>query len=220
MDGKYSETLEMLAATMAHEVKNPLALIQANIDLLELCDEEKRFTKTYKIIREEIRKANGMLSGFIALIHDVYRFDEDIAIYDIVMNVAESYIQSFQNNIDIQVSCKDKNLHFKGNFQLFSICVSNIIKNAVEAIDGAGFIRIIVKDEDDAISVEVADSGGGISEEALAHINNGQSYTSKRDGTGSGIHICKSIIRQHGGSYEIRNGAHGGCIVTLRTPKR
>ena len=216
----YSETLEMLAATMAHEVKNPLALIQANIDYLELCDDERKHTKNYSVMREELNKANGMLSGFIALIHDVYKFDENIAIYDVVMHVAESYGRSLHKNISIQVSCQDQNLYFKGNFQLFTICVSNVIKNAAEAIaDAGGRIRITVTDDDGVINIETADNGAGLSEAVLDSIRKGRPYTSKPNGSGSGINICRSIIRQHGGSYDIKNGQHGGCVVTIRIPK-
>jgi len=221
---EHAETVGMLAATIAHEVKNPLALILANIDFLELCDEEKKFSKNYAVMREELKKTNVMLAGFMELLHDACKFDEDIAMYDIVMNVAENYKRSLSKRLSIHVACEDKNLHFKGNFQLFTICLSNVIKNAAEAIeaskkDGKGVIDIVVMDENDAIRVEVKDSGTGISEEAMTHINAGKPYTTKTSGGGIGINICRNIIRQHGGSYEIKNGIGGGCVVTLRAPK-
>jgi signal transduction histidine kinase len=219
-NSKYIDTIEMLAATVAHEVKNPLSLIRANIDYIELCDKEKKFAHNYNVMKNELQKAQDMLVRFIELIRVIYKFDEEVAVYDVIMTVIENYRGKLtgQNDIAFNVACPDKNLNFEGNFQLFSMAMSNVLKNAVEALDSGGLVDISVFCDAENIKITIKDSGPGLSEEALEGINSGTGYTSKRFGSGIGINICRNIIHEHYGTFEIGNAPDGGCLVTITVP--
>ncbi len=219
-DHLYSETIEMLAATIAHEVKNPLALIMANVDYIQLCDKDKKFEKNTQIMKSELKKTNEMLLGFIELIKAAYRFDEDIAMYDVVMHVVENYKKRHDTGLSFQVDCAgpDKNAYFKGNQQLFAMAVSNVVKNSIESMGGKGDIHMAITQEEGKVRLSVQDNGPGLSPEALAQIAKGEKFTSKADGSGIGVDISRKIIARHEGEYAIANASTGGCLVTITVP--
>ncbi len=217
-DERHYETIEMIAATLAHEVKNPLSLIQANIDYIELCDVEHKYSNNYRIIKQELKRTNEMLGGFIELINLAYNYDEEMAIYDIVMQVAENYKQITNKIILFTVSCRNKNLYIRGNAQLFTMALSNIIKNSIEAIEDSGEIKINIDTDGSVAIIKIEDTGRGLSPEVIEKIKNSQSYSTKTFGSGIGINICKQILTQHNGTYSIENCENGGCVVTIDVP--
>ncbi|MDR1066245.1 MAG: HAMP domain-containing histidine kinase [Clostridiales bacterium] len=220
--GEYIDTIEMLAATMAHEVKNPLSLIRANIDYIELWDKEKRLANNCRVIKGELQKAQDMLVRFIDLIRIIYKFDEEVTVYDVIMNVVENYRDKLNGVVSFNVDCSDKNLHFEGNFQLFSIALSNILKNSVEAASSGanvGEIDIAAFRDDENIKITIKDNGPGLSAEALEGIKSRSGYTSKQFGSGVGISICQNIIHEHYGDFSIENASENGCVVTITVPE-
>ena len=209
------ETLEMIAATIAHEVKSPLSLVQANIDFLRLMDETPEHRKHYDIITRELRKANELVMDFLGLVKMAHKTDEDVEIYDVLMSTVESY--QCAANVSIYVECPDKNLYVKGNRLMLSWVVSNILKNSLEAVDNNGVIKIFVYEGRGTVVMEFLDNGCGISPDRLELINQGRAVSSKPYGSGVGISICKNILTEHGGAYDIKN-ISGGCLVRINLP--
>ncbi|MCL2852386.1 MAG: HAMP domain-containing histidine kinase [Defluviitaleaceae bacterium] len=209
------ETLEMIAATIAHEVKSPLSLVQANVDFLRLMDGDPENRKRYDIISRELRKANELVLDFLGLVKLAYKTDEEIEVYDVLMNTVESYEGA--GNVSIYVECPNKNLYVKGNRMMLSWVVSNILKNSLEAVSENGIIKIFVYEGRDTVVVEFLDNGCGISPERLEQLNQGRVVSSKPHGSGVGISICKNILAEHGGAYDIRN-INGGCLVRINLP--
>ncbi|MEK0336878.1 MAG: ATP-binding protein, partial [Nitrosopumilus sp.] len=81
---------------------------------------------------------------------------------------------------------------------------SNILNNAVHALDGQGEINVTVFSDSDFMIIQVMDSGFGIPKENLEKIFEPM-FTTKKTGTGLGLLICKSIVEQHGGSISVSN---------------
>lgn len=211
------ETIEMIAATIVHEVKNPLALIQAHIDLLQLQDKDKLYKKNYDIIQKEIRKANELLKDLMNIARFSYRFNEDVELYDVIKEQTDSFEEAY-GAIDFRLYCPDKNLYFEGNRQLFSWVVSNVLKNAVEAMEGKGIVEISVTQEAEKAVVLIKDSGAGFSMEAEDKLKEGGSFTTKANGSGAGLPLCRNIIAEHGGTFIIENGKNPGAVVTITLP--
>ena len=213
------ETLEMIAATIAHEVKTPLSLVQANIDFLRLVDNSPENNKRYDIIARELKRANELVLDFFDLIRLACNLDEEIAVYDVLMDTVERY-RSASSTV-IHVECKNKNLYAKGNRQMLSWVISNILKNSLEAVSEEGVIRIFVYEGRGAMVLEFLDNGCGISPEKLEILSQtripSRAASSKPYGTGIGISICKNIIADHGGTYDIRN-INDGCLVRISLP--
>ncbi len=82
--------------------------------------------------------------------------------------------------------------------------MSNILNNAVHALDGQGEIDVTVSTDSNFVTIQVRDSGPGIPKENLEKIFEPM-FTTKKTGTGLGLVICKSIVEQHGGSISVSN---------------
>jgi len=209
------ETLEMIAATIAHEVKSPLSLVQANVDFLRLVDENPEHKKRYDTISKELRRANDLVIDFFDLVKLACKLDEEVEIYDILMDTVESY--EGIENVSIYVECPNKNLYVQGNRMMLSWVVSNILKNSLEAVPAGGVIKIFVYEGRDTVVVEFLDNGCGISPERLELINQGRTVSNKPNGSGVGITICRNILNEHGGAYDIKN-MQNGCLVRINLP--
>ncbi|MBA3003940.1 MAG: two-component sensor histidine kinase, partial [Desulfurivibrio sp.] len=95
----------------------------------------------------------------------------------------------------------------------------NILNNAIDAIGNGGSVTISSSLSEEQLAVEFADSGPGLSEEALKKVFD-PFFTTKKSGSGTGIglSISYSIIERLGGRIEVRNGRQGGCIFRVTLP--
>jgi len=93
--------------------------------------------------------------------------------------------------------------------------MSNLVKNASQAIEGNGKISIRIIDKKDNVFIEIEDSGSGIPESVLPKIFE-PLFTTKQSGTGLGLASCNSIVERHGGALTVRNNP---TVFTIRLPK-
>ena len=82
--------------------------------------------------------------------------------------------------------------------------MSNLLNNAVQAIDGQGEINVAISSDSEFVTILVRDSGSGIPDDLFEKIFEPM-FTTKKTGTGLGLVICKSIVEQHGGSISVSN---------------
>jgi len=101
--------------------------------------------------------------------------------------------------------------------------VLNLVINAIDAIEGNGYVRVRVARNDDTSTgeeeaiIEVSDNGRGISEADLSRIFN-PFFTTRSGGTGLGLPAVRRILRAHGGSVEVQSTVGQGSTFTLRLP--
>jgi len=95
---------------------------------------------------------------------------------------------------------------------------NNIIKNAVESMDGGGTLTVVVRrDAGGQAEVSFADTGAGIDPENLDEVFN-PLFSTKVKGIGFGLSIAKTIIDKHGGTIEARSEPGNGAVFTIRLP--
>jgi len=223
---KSQENIEQIAAIMMHELKSPLALISANVDYLELCDEDKKFLRNYSVVKSEVEKANRILNDFISVLNGAGNSSKKIGICEIISEIIESYIATYGNDITFSFDFKaDKNIEdFIADKMAYTIVFGNTIKNAIESIKvsdkkNSGSINIISGFEKSKIVLKVIDNGVGLSDAELSLLNTGEPFTTKEKGSGVGVNICKKIMKELGGSYSISNNKFKeGCIVEIIIP--
>lgn len=97
--------------------------------------------------------------------------------------------------------------------------LANILKNACEAVEGCDVRRITISSarEADTLVLRIEDSGPGLSDYALARVFE-PLFTTKEDGIGLGMPICKTIVEAHGGTLWAESPARGGAIFNLSLP--
>ncbi len=223
MNQEHFITMEMVAATLVHEVKNPLSLLEANVDYMALCDEEKKYKKNYDSMKVEIRKAAELLTQFIhlfqAMEQDGETDTEKTNLAELIDQAARDYEEIPGKNIAVLKNFGAYPLYFRGGKRLFGLMLSNVFKNAAEAIPSEGRIEISASSEHGQISLTIADDGCGIPAERLAQLNAGVSVTSKVYGTGLGTKICRCALAECGGTYRLESEEGKGTTVHITIPE-
>jgi len=214
MEKEQQITMEMIAATLVHEVKNPLALLEAHVDFMALCDEEKKFQKNYTSMKSEIKKTAALLTQFINFFQATEESDEALDLAGLIERVVGDYENIPGKNIIVRKNL-ERPLPFFGNRRMFEIVFSNIIKNSVEAIDGNGVIEISASSDGGRIELTFSDNGRGIPALMLERLNAGASETSKLNGTGLGTKICRRAVADCGGTYSLESVEGSGATVRI-----
>jgi len=207
-----------VARRIAHEIKNPLTPIQLSAERLrrkygkQIVDDSGVFEQcTDTIVRQvdDIRRMVDEFSRFARMPKPV------IAADDVADTVRQSVflLRVGNSEIDIDVEIAEDPMLARFDRRLISQALTNIIKNAAEAISavpvaelGKGSIRVFASREGDNIAIDVVDNGIGLPKENRSRLF--EPYVTTREkGTGLGLAIVGRIIEDHGGSIELRDAA-------------
>ncbi|MDR1913978.1 MAG: HAMP domain-containing histidine kinase [Clostridiales bacterium] len=212
--GEDQETFEEIAATIAHEIKNPLALALANLDIIKISDIDGQFKKNCAVIEKELFKINQLV---LDLIHIARSDDPDVefdlsAMLDEVINEYRHMYESI--NFE---STSVSQILFTGLPKKIRLIFTNILNNAVDAVSDGGRIRLETEIEPYSIKISIKDNGRGISDSDLINM---KFYTTKTNGTGMGLHYCRTTAAHYGGRFTIQNLPEGGCVAIVELPKK
>ncbi|WP_157747818.1 PAS domain-containing sensor histidine kinase [Cohaesibacter sp. ES.047] len=221
-----------VARRIAHEIKNPLTPIQLSAERLR-----RRYGK--KVADDDRKVFDQCVNTIVRQVGDIGRMVDEFSSFarmpkpvfepgDLSEVVKQSVFLIEVANHDITFET-DLPEEMPGSFdhRLLSQAMSNIVKNATEAISGrdggedrdeeAGKVLVVATVEDDTYCVRVIDNGIGFP------VNNRQRLlepymTTREKGTGLGLAIVRKILNEHGGSIQLRDAAevsdfeHGACI--------
>jgi len=211
----------LVAAEIAHEINNALANIETALFIvnnIQTGEDYKR--QIMKDINEEIERMSGIVTDIL----DVYR-SEDPAIQAVDINEEISKVINITKRRlrgkAVTISSK-----LEKGLPLISCCpghmkqiLLNFIKNAEEAMASTKIKSILISTENDgrAVRISVKDSGCGMSSEVLANLFTPR-FTSKANGSGFGLSICKQILEKYKGEIKVVSQAGSGTTVTVILP--
>jgi two-component system nitrogen regulation sensor histidine kinase NtrY len=207
-----------VARRIAHEIKNPLTPIQLSAERIRrkfgkvITDDKAIFEQcTDTIVRQvdDIRRMVDEFSRFARMPKPVIE-GEDVA--DTVRQ-AVFLMKVGHPEIDIEVELKEDPLRAQFDRRLISQALTNIIKNATEAIEavpseelGKGRIDVIAAHENDDVIIDVVDNGIGLPKVARARLL--EPYVTTREkGTGLGLAIVGRVLEDHGGRIELKDAS-------------
>lgn len=217
------KTAGRLAAEIAHQIKNPLAIINNTAWSLQraLRDNNPAACEQLGIIREEVERSDRIvteLMGYAQLaegkVEKLNVIEELEASVDAVFPPGAGFESQIERHFEPDMPTL---LMQRGHLrEIFS----NLLKNAREAVGDGGRIALRLRqDTDDAIVVTIEDNGPGIAVEKLEQIFEAY-YTTKEKGTGLGLAIVKNNIELYGGSVKVESKLGQGARFILRFPAR
>ena len=218
-----------LAAGVAHEINNPLAIINEKSGLMEdLIGSMSDFPKKEKFLQlaESIRQSVDRCSTIThRLLGFARRMDVEIEALDLNEVVLEVFgfleKEAFHRNIEVRLQLTD-NLPqiFSDHGQLQQVFL-NILNNAFTAVDDGGMVVIRSWENDpDTLGVSIQDNGAGMSEETKRHIFEPFFSGRKGYGTGLGLSITYGIVNKLGGRIDVNSKEGQGTAFTVFLPKR
>ena len=193
---------------ITHEIKNPLAVCKAYIDMFDYND-IKCAQKYIPIISGEIDNLLVLLQDFLLVNKDNINFDImdiNILLEDIVRSMGEL------NRIDITLETVDEEIYINGDYNRLTQVLTNLVKNSYEANADDIIIRLSLTS--DNVLIEIVDNGDGISELDKDKIYT-PFYTTKKNGTGLGVSLSKEIIEAHNGTLEYYSNNQGTTAKIL-----
>jgi len=218
-----------LAATIAHEINNPLNGILTYTKLIERKladgtlkkDEIPKFLSYLGIMERETERCSTIVRNLL----DFARQREPSLKPDVDINaVVEEALSLLANQIALQEITLEKKFNqlppiMADPMQLRQVFL-NIILNACEAMNNEGVLTVTTASSNKrkkAVRVEIADSGVGIDEKDLSKIFD-PFFTSKEKGTGLGLSVVYGIINSHQGTIEVDSKAGEGTTITITLP--
>ena len=216
-------TIGLLSSGIAHELRNPLNIIETARYSIEdaLAHSHKEIDHKLDIIKKNIRRASVIIENLLQFSrHSEYereRVDVEKLI-DTTLSLLEK--ETAMRNISLEKEYAGVPKVFFSLDSLKQVFL-NIIYNAVQAMPNGGILQIITsRSKDDKwVNIEFTDNGMGISAENLSHIFT-PFFSTKREngGTGLGLYLSYSIIKREGGDILARSREGMGATFTVRLP--
>jgi len=201
-------TLGELAAEMAHEINNPIAICLSRIDYLCMEAEENpklfKYGEDMQVILEQLIKVSEITKNILKYSKKTPRDFRRLSLVELVDNsvkILQPHLQKHNIKLIQDYTCDyqcDK-AQIMGDAQQIEQVIINLVNNAIDSLENSGEIRIHIKcQKDGSLLLSVSDNGPGMSEEIKSQIFS-PFFTTKADGkgTGLGLYIVKKICDQH-----------------------
>lgn len=218
--------LGRLAASVAHEVRNPLGAVNLQLQLLEedadqLPDEERaRLQRRLNIANAEIKRLDRIVGNFLRFSRAPKIRFERLSVNDVVRRVFDLVTpEAREQEVDLRLDLANPLPDVEGDEGQLSQAILNITVNAFHAIRGSG--RVTARTGVDAsgfVRVSIQDDGAGISEVDLDRVFEFY-YTTKDEGTGLGLSIAQRIVYEHGGRIEVQSEPGVGTTFSIYLPE-
>ena len=212
-------TLGELATGLAHEIRNPLAGIAGVIEIIGRdLPSTSPARAVVKDVRLEIARINRTLTDLLETARprppQVRRSNLNTTVEHAVM-LARQQVLSRPIKIELQKAPELPEVEHDSD-QIHQVLL-NLLLNAVQAMEGAGTVRVEIGSRDDYASVVVSDTGRGISPQNLPNIFR-PFYTTKGNGTGLGLSLAHRIVEDHHGRIEVSSVVGKGSKFTVLLP--
>ncbi len=209
-----------LAASIAHEIRNPLAAMRGSIQMLRSeLKEDSDHTQLMEIILRESDRLNKIVTDYLNYARPRPASMEPVDVCALVRETLK-LLRNSPEIVDGQVlkeDLPDEALMIKGDAaQLKQVCW-NVARNALQSMPNGGEFSVAAKKTDaHRVHISFKDSGCGMSPEQVERLI--EPFTSTTGGTGLGMSIVYQIIRDHSGTINVRSREGKGTIISVELP--
>ncbi|WEY44293.1 HAMP domain-containing sensor histidine kinase [Bacillus sp. B28] len=219
----HSEKMEIvseLAASVAHEVRNPLTVVQGFVQLLfnDESFQNKSSADYKKLVLSELDRAQGIITNYLDIAKQQL-YEKEIFDLSSLIRETSSLMISYANYKSVTVEADaEPDLLVYGDATKLKQAVINLMKNSIEAVPpGKGVIQVSAKRSGHMIVIKISDNGVGMTDHQMQKL--GEPYYSlKTNGTGLGLTVTFSIIEHHHGTISFSSSFQRGTIVTIKLP--
>lgn len=216
---KQLNSIGQLAATIAHEIRNPITVVKGFAQLFQktktMNSDEKYYVDT---MLKELEYAQTIINDYLSLAKpqtetlQVVEVNKEILnVTDLLASMANSQSSCFKLNLNQILYTKINPIEFKQ-------VLVNLMKNAIESMnDTGGLITINLLQENEYALIEIIDTGIGMSQETIEKLGT-PFYSLKERGTGIGLTVCFNIIEKFKGKIKVSSKENEGSIFRIYLP--
>jgi len=219
-NSRHLAALGELAASLAHEIRNPLSAVSGSFQMLasrpDFNEEDRSLTE---IVMRELTRMERLVTDMLEYARPR---EPDKRVIDLGATVGE-VVRAFL----VGKECEGREVEFAADEAVFARAdhaqirqvVWNLLRNAAQVTDDGGTIRAAVERGEDPgfVVIVVADDGPGIPERERERIFD-PFYSTRERGLGLGLAICRRIVDAHGGEIRVEPGDEGGTVFEIRLP--
>jgi two-component system sensor histidine kinase PilS (NtrC family) len=210
-----------MAASIAHEIRNPLAAMRGSIQMLrsEITGPSAQ-TELMEIILRESDRLNRIISDFL-------NYARPRSIIQARVDIGELLQQTFtllrhspevDGNHTIEVDVSNERVLANADAEQLQQVFWNLARNALQAMPKGGTLRAqLAKNSHNRLRITFTDTGRGMTPEQVDHLF--EPFSSTTGGTGLGLSIVYQIIREHGGTINVRSRPDNGTMITIELPR-
>ncbi len=214
-------SLGQFSAGLAHELRNPLAVISSCSQFcLETRQPEHMVKENFQVIYRSSRKASHLINELLAFARPAHLEYSDVDINPLIIRMLQMAQLEVRHNRITFVKRLGKGLpKVHGDEEKLGQVFLNLLQNAIYAVSHQGEITIEtgLPDPGEYLEINITDDGPGIPHNCLCRIFD-PFFTTKDGGTGLGLSICHAIMEQHKGSISVECGKEKGTRMTVRLP--
>ncbi len=212
--------VSQLAASVAHEIRNPMTTIKGFMQILKnednLTDSQNMFIR---VSLQELERTQTIINNFLSLARPNTKNFQEVDLTTLLVEVVE-FMKPYSHMSNIEMYTKiDGSLVVEGDPHEFRQLFINIVKNGIEAMADGGNFFVYASESGESVRIDVKDEGVGMSKKQIQRL--GQPYYStKEKGTGLGMLICYDIIKRINGDMTVDSKEGVGTTFTIEIPKK
>jgi PAS domain S-box-containing protein len=219
-----------LAASIAHEINNPLAGALNAIYLARMNSDNA--DEMLRVAERELRRASHITQQTLGFYRD-RSGHQQVSIHELVQEVLSVYGTKLRNrNITVRYlhrcgcnshkacpnECQECGKHLRINAGELRQIISNLLVNGIDALSNSGVMEIRVSRVAGKVQLTMADNGHGIRAEHLKRIFEPFFTTKKDTGTGLGLWVTQELVHKHGGEIKVRSRREKGTVFRITFP--
>jgi PAS domain S-box-containing protein len=227
IEDERTSSVLLLAAGVAHELGNPLnsltihlQLIERKLKKLKASKESESLHDSIRVCRDEVARLDGIIANFLEAIRPQPPDLSETNLSDLLAEVLRFQQREFgARGISVEAETYETLPLVMADKNQLKQVFFNLTKNALEAMQPGGKLKIKSRADDNSVFLLFGDSGSGIKQEDLVRLF--QPYhTTKPGGHGLGLMIVQRIMREHGGQVGLESKEGVGTVVTLQFPRK
>jgi signal transduction histidine kinase len=211
-----------LAATVAHEIRNPLNAISMGLQRLKVefqpTDDQEQYSRVTELMLGEVHRLNSIVEQFLSLARPLEIKPEALRVQDVLNDLATLVEgEAHQSKVQIRVVALPTLPPLKADREYLRQTLLNLILNGLQAMPEGGTLTLKANTSNGNFLISVTDTGIGIAPENRMRIFDPY-FTTKPKGSGLGLAIARRIIEVHGGTITVFSDADQGCCFQICLP--
>lgn len=209
-----------VVAGIAHEIRNPLGIIQSSAELLlkKAKAENAARVQIIQVMFDEIKRLSQTVNDFLDYARPKTPRRDPVELA-LILDQARTFLEAKAAEAGVSfVADYPGTMMVKGDKDLLYRAIYNIMVNAMQAMGGGGTLTISGEVDRREVRLIFTDQGSGFADEVMEKMAD-PFFTTKDSGTGLGLAIVVNILDSHGAEIEFANADEGGAQVTIHFPK-